>query len=60
MYSINQSRLIQVDKPQRDIVILPLKTAIVWGLRNTSDPISTVSFTFTMRRHLIRRRRIAV
>ena len=43
--------------------VLPLKTArrdaiaklkCLWRSRDTSDLISMVSFTFTMRRHLIR------
>ena len=33
---------------------MPLRTENVLGPRNTSDIISMVSFTFTMRRHLIR------
>ena len=33
---------------------MPLLTLNVLGRRDTSDPISMVAFTFTMRRHLIR------
>ena len=33
---------------------MPLLTKMFWGPRNTSDPISMIAFTFSMRRHLIR------